>query len=349
MMKVLLIGDYPPPYGGISVHVQQLAGFLRRQGTDCAVLDIAPGSAPKPGAMRVTGSLGFLWTLILFSARGYVSHIHTNGHNFKSWLAIAVTAWVGFLFGRRNIATLHSGLMPDYAAGGGFGRRGLIRVALRPLASAIAVNQQIERALLGLKVKPSRIFVLPAFALGPRADALPEWFGDHRRRFSPLIASAVYLEKEYGTDLLVKACVALRKKYPRLGCLIMGSGGEEAAIRLQIERAGGADFLFLLGNVPHDLCLSIMERSDLFVRPTLFDGDAISVREALALGVPTVASDVGYRPPGTRLFKPGDAAGLTDQIDRALQSGRPPASEEEGPENLTLLRGVYERAAKEEG
>lgn len=346
MMKVLLIGDYPPPYGGISVHVQQLADFLRRQGASCAVLDIEPGADPKPGAIRVSGYFGFLWTLIRFYWKGYVSHIHTNGHNFKSWLAIAVTAWVGFFFGRRNIATLHSGLMPEYAAGGR-GRTLLIRTALRPLGGVIAVNHEIEQALLEMKVAPSRISVLPAFALGPRAEVVPTWAGDYRKRFSPLIASAVYLEKEYGTDLLVKACVALRGKYPRLGCLIMGSGSEEAAIRSQIKAEGGEEYLFLLGNVPHDLCLSLMERSDLFVRPTLFDGDAISVREALALGVPTVASDVGFRPPGTRRFKPGDIADLAFQIDRALQEDRPSASSEESPENLVLLRGVYERAVKE--
>jgi len=346
MMKVLLIGDYPPPYGGISVHVQQLADFLRRQGAECLVLDIEPGSDPKPGAIRVAGYLGFLWTLIRFSLRQYVSHIHTNGHNFKSWLAIAVTAWVGFFFGRRNIATIHSGLMPDYAAGGG-GRKKLIRFALWPLGGVIAVNQKIERSLLEMKVAPLRISVLPAFALGPRAEVVPAWAGDYRKRFSPLIASAVYLEKEYGTDLLVEACVALRGKYPRLGCLIMGSGSEEAAIRSLTRERKGEDFVILLGNVPHDLCLSLMEQSDLFVRPTLFDGDAISVREALALGVPTVASDVGFRPPGTRLFKPGDITDLAFQIDRALQEARPAASAQETPENLVLLRGVYERAVKE--
>lgn len=346
MMKVLLIGDYPPPYGGISVHVRQLADFLRRQGASCTVLDIERGTDPKPGALRVDGYFRFLWTVILFSRRGYVSHIHTNGHNFKSWLAIAVTAWIGFFFGRRNIATVHSGLMPEYAAGGR-GRNLLIRAAVRPLGGVIAVNQKIGRALLDLRVAPSRLWVLPAFALGPRSEAVPAWAGDYRKRFSPLIASAVYLEKEYGTDLLVKACVLLRRKYPRLGCIIMGSGAEEEAIRSQIGAEKGEDFLFLLGNVPHDLCLSLMERSDLFVRPTLFDGDAISVREALALGVPTVASDVGFRPPGTRLFKPGDIADLARQIDRALQAGRPPAASEENPEKLVLLRGVYERAVKE--
>jgi len=45
-----------------------------------------------------------------------------------------------------------------------------------------------------------------------------------------------------------------------------------------------------------------------FVRPTLADGDAVSVREALALGRVVVASAVGERPAAARLFPAGDAA-----------------------------------------
>ncbi|MDC4227938.1 MAG: hypothetical protein MPW15_27840 [Candidatus Manganitrophus sp.] len=86
-----------------------------------------------------------------------MSHIHTNGHNFKSWLAIAVTAWVGFFFGLRNIATVHSGLMPEYAAGGRR-RKLLIRAAVWPLGGVIAVNQKIERALLEMTVSRRRVF-----------------------------------------------------------------------------------------------------------------------------------------------------------------------------------------------
>lgn len=344
MMKILLIGDYPPPYGGISVHVQQLAHFLRKNGAVCDVLDIEPGGEPKEEAIRVAGPWGFLQKLVSFSSKGYVSHIHTNGHNFKSWLAIAVTAWVGRLLGRRNIATVHSGLMPDYARGGR-GRMGLIRLAVWPLGKVIAVNQKIEKALLESGIDPGRICVLPAFALGERLESIPEAIRDHRRRHAPLIASAVYLEKEYGTDLLVEACLALRQKYPRLGCLIMGSGGEAQALQSQIRKGDGEGFIHLLGNVPHELCLSIMERSDLFVRPTLFDGDAISVREALALGIPTVASDAGFRPEGTHLFRPGSVEDLIRQIDRALQGERPPSPREDR-NNLVALRGVYEGSVR---
>jgi glycosyltransferase involved in cell wall biosynthesis len=55
-----------------------------------------------------------------------------------------------------------------------------------------------------------------------------------------------------------------------------------------------------------------------FVRPTLKDGDSISVREALVLGVPVVASRVGSRPPGTILFHPGNVEDMLSKVELAL-------------------------------
>ena len=42
------------------------------------------------------------------------------------------------------------------------------------------------------------------------------------------------------------------------------------------------------------------------------------MREALALGVPVVASRVGTRPAGAILFEPGDLTDLLSKIDSAL-------------------------------
>ncbi|PYS32840.1 MAG: glycosyl transferase, partial [Acidobacteria bacterium] len=72
------------------------------------------------------------------------------------------------------------------------------------------------------------------------------------------------------------------------------------------------------GDVGHELCLTLMARSAVFSRPTLRDGDSISVREAAALGVPVVASNVGTRPEGVLLFEPGDVAGFVEQVNRAV-------------------------------
>jgi hypothetical protein len=69
--------------------------------------------------------------------------------------------------------------------------------------------------------------------------------------------------------------------------------------------------------VNHDTCLDLMSRSQIFLRPTFQDGDSISVREALALGVPVVASRIGSRPPGTILFHPGDLQDLLSKVELA--------------------------------
>jgi len=79
--------------------------------------------------------------------------------------------------------------------------------------------------------------------------------------------------------------------------------------------------------------------ADVFVRPTLADGDAISVREALALGRPTVASAVGARPSGALVFAAGDAVACAEQIFHAVAQRLP----EHAPpvDCLPSLLGLY--------
>lgn len=60
--------------------------------------------------------------------------------------------------------------------------------------------------------------------------------------------------------------------------------------------------------------VALIEKSDLVIRPTLTDGDALTIREALYKNVPVVASDVIQRPKGTILFKNRDPYDLYSKI-----------------------------------
>ena len=64
--------------------------------------------------------------------------------------------------------------------------------------------------------------------------------------------------------------------------------------------------------------------SRLFVRPTRTDGDANSIREALYLGVPSIASDAAPRPDGVRTFRSGDLDDFEREVRRALDQPAPP-------------------------
>jgi glycosyltransferase involved in cell wall biosynthesis len=98
----------------------------------------------------------------------------------------------------------------------------------------------------------------------------------------------------------------------------MGSGAGRAEAERTVREAGMEDAIRMTGDVDHETCLAIMARSQVFLRPALEDGDSISVREALALGIPVVASSVGTRPTGTILFRNGDIADLLEKIESAL-------------------------------
>jgi glycosyltransferase involved in cell wall biosynthesis len=79
------------------------------------------------------------------------------------------------------------------------------------------------------------------------------------------------------------------------------------------------------------------------VRSSLFDGDAISIREALFLGTPVVATDTGGRPDGVAVFPIGDTGRMIDLLGEALNAGKPPAdAAPEDVSNIVSLVEIYE-------
>src|SRR5687767_13054346 len=90
-LKVLLVGPFPPPHGGVSVHVLALQGLLRKSGIACRVLNINRGAPQSDRYFSVRGPLHFVLLLLGHSLKGWSFHVHINGHNPRSWL-IALAA-----------------------------------------------------------------------------------------------------------------------------------------------------------------------------------------------------------------------------------------------------------------
>jgi len=318
MTKLLLVGPFPPPHGGVSVHVLTLQNLLTKSGTLCRVLNIIPGAPKSDRYISIRGRLHFVLLLSMFTLRGWPLHVHINGHNTKSWLVAFVAGVVG-IAGPGTILTIHSGMSPIYLSS----RRSaglLARTTSRFYRRIIAVNSEIKDALCSLSVPEAQIEIQAAFLPLPVVDVkLPGAFESWSQTHDPVISTALFFRPEYGFGVLVQAISELRKKHPRLGCVVMGDS--------EARPEGLPPHLFAIGDVPHESCLAMIERSDMFVRPTFSDGDAISVREALSLGTPVVASDVVRRPEGTLCFKTGDAGDLVLKIDSLLSSARGPVAQ----------------------
>lgn len=319
-MKLLLVGPYPPPHGGVSVHVAQMQRHAHAQGIPCRVLNTDRSAEPSPKYLPVRRASGFLFNLIRHARRGWTIHVHTNGHNIKSWL-VALAAGMAGRLGPGSLLTLHSGKLPDYLEARR-PRRWLARVTCRLFNRITCVSPRLRQSVESLGIPDSRLEVLPAFqglSSKPSAWAISPQFEKWFERHDPVFSLTGSNRPEYGVELLVETMDRFRKQYPRAGCLLIGVGAEATSIRKLIEERNLTPCVLMMGDVSHDECLHVMSRSAALIRPTYTDGDSISVREALALGVPVIASDAVSRPAETILFESGNSDDLMKKMEWILE------------------------------
>jgi len=118
-------------------------------------------------------------------------------------------------------------------------------------------------------------------------------------------------------DLL--GAVSALPQYLDWSLSLVGAGPEEKALRVAAEERSISDRLRWLGSVPRDSMPSIYAKHDLLVVPSKAETFSLVSAEALACGVPVVATRCGgpeevIGPLGLPLVAPGDVAALSEAI-----------------------------------
>lgn len=301
MRPLVLLGPLPPPSGGVASYLADLAATVRSCGGSVRLVNPA-------------AKAGLAVSLLRARWGGDLVHLHTNGHNPGSWRLIRLIG----LLARRPLLTLHSGLAPAYIA------RHLVStsVSLAPYADVICVNRAIAEQLLRAGIASSRLHLAPAFSYSLPLPLSPAGLSEIRRHHPYLLAATLSHGCEYGADVLRDGFARLAQSLDGVALVLFGPASREAALVEGFSRAGVRGRVYYFGDLPRAEVLGLLAQVDLFIRPTRADGDALSVREALALGCRVVASDAVARPQGTALFRSGDSASLAREAGRAL--ARPP-------------------------
>jgi glycosyltransferase involved in cell wall biosynthesis len=315
LSDLLLVGPSPPPSGGIASHLAALARALATRGVSVRRVD-------PHDRLRFVGGL---------AARGAL-HLHVCGHNRASYALLGVC-----LASRRRpvIATLHSGLAPAWLAGLDAGARQTIAVLLGRCAAVVAVNPVLGALARDLGARG--VIVAPAFiAEGLRPGRLPARVAAARQATGALVAVTVAPGAEYGVDVLASAFA----RVPGATLVAFGPGGADHELARTLAARGHGDRVVAAGELDERSALAVLAAADVFVRPTRADGDAVSVREALALGTRVVASDAAPRPDGVTTFPTGDPRALAEAIVRALAATRPAPVATDG---LGALLALYRK------
>lgn len=320
-MRVLQLGPYPPPHGGVQSNLVAIREYLRRHGHSAPVINITRHRKPEADEVYYPESAAAL-TKLIFTLPYDILHLHLGGDLTNRLLALCTVCCS--VPGKKKVLTFHSGGYPSSPQGKAANPGTKQGWVLRRFDRLIGVNQEIVDVFHRFGVPPDRTrFIYPHALPGiPSEERLPDGLESFFETHSPVFAAVGLLEPEYDLPLQIRALQALRGQHPDAGLIIIGSGSLHQALEQSIASLPEPMHVLLYGDLAHQHTIQVIRRCDVFLRTTLYDGDSVSVREALHLGTPVVASDNGMRPAGVTLFRIGDLASLLESVNRVLQAGR---------------------------
>ena len=134
----------------------------------------------------------------------------------------------------------------------------------------------------------------------PADDQLCAWEqGNYPGKFG--IAAIGRVRPEKGTDLFVEAMIRLLPHYPDATALIIGKitatqRGFQAELQRRIEAAGLSKRILFTGEIESQQLPRLVRSLSLLVATPRYEGYGMTPLEAMASGVPVIASDAGFFP-----------------------------------------------------
>lgn len=301
MEIVQVVGLYPPHVGGQEVVVEQLAA---RQAESHRVTvytsDLGAAGVPAEekretaaGSLRVVRQRtalianvpvmpGLLGRLLRHQPRPDVLHVHTG-----QALLLEIAALAARLRGTRYVAHQHLVLRPST----GTGRlllpayqRLLYRGSLRRAHRVICLTEAMREQTVGAYgIDPARIAVIPNGVDPARSSAAPAV----RRDDEVLFIGRLTSQKNAGA--LLGAVAVLRDRGRPVRLRIIGDGEDRARLEAQARRLDLEGVVFE-GRMDAAAVGDAYRRATVLVMPSTHEGMPLVLLEAMANGIPVVAS-----------------------------------------------------------
>jgi glycosyltransferase involved in cell wall biosynthesis len=323
--EIILIGGVPEPIGGVTTHVWQLGNMLAMRGLKCTVIDmygrkrkVSVDSALNLHVLRGPKILRFIELCALSMLKGgSILHYHlSEGSSFLKGSRLLLAS------GKRSalICTVHSGNIEGYYLQLPDGEKRRFKTALNKMDRIVALSDRIacflaERiSIPDGKIVHSTSFVAPSWS-ALQLPGLSAAAHKIRSRAFRMITTSGYRQPLYCYEDFV-ACVEEARKAGDVQGVIVTYGqnvdhGYWADIQKLIRTK---PYIHVLDPMPYDEFLALLKSSDLYLRCTRSDSHALAVSESIALGTPTVATDVCVRQKGTVVVPLGNQELLFREI-----------------------------------
>jgi len=294
MNVVIVSGIWPPDVGGPASHAPELARFLAARGHHVeAVVTAERAPAPQPfpvhwvsrrlpkGAVHAAA----VWAIVCRPA----DVVYATGMFTRTALACALTRRPFVLkltgdpaFERARWRSAVGGDVDAFQRGGGGAQAAVLRTVrawtVRRASHVVCPSAYLRSLALGWGIPADRISVLPNAAPPAHVSATRDALRAQFELDGPTVAFAGRFGPQKALDVLTEAT-----ERAGVALLVAGDGGEP-------PRGG---HVRLLGPLPRERTLDLLAAADAAVLSSAWENFPHALVEALAVGTPVIATEVG--------------------------------------------------------
>ncbi|MFH1773833.1 MAG: glycosyltransferase family 4 protein [Methanobacteriota archaeon] len=267
-MRILLITIWKPRKGGIVTHVENLISHSRNE-----FEILTYGNYVDIPVFR---ALSFIFSGFFKGIKEEFDVIHAHYAVPQGFLGVLLKK----VQRKPLVVTLHGSDITLLAKGAA---RQAVKFVLDNSDAVIAVSEFLKREAVKLGVSEGKIKVI--YGGVPAREEKKEEF-QLKGRAVTFVGSLVW---QKGVDVLIRAFKGVKEKFPDAELVIIGDGREKKSLQ-KLSNELGVDTNFL--GYREDLN-SLLEKSAVLVLPSREEGFGLALLDAMAAGVPAVASRVG--------------------------------------------------------
>jgi hypothetical protein len=324
-MRILLIGNFAPPFEEENLQNISLYNKLLEDGHECSVINISGNPSSDRRFIDTDGSIDYFSKLITHGRKKEVIHFSTKGYLRVGLLKLMLSIFVAKVYGARSIITFHSELFSILGQmRSPFGGTQTLFTSFF-LADRIMFADKDTLDVAAMYKKKPNFELVPSFVYAP--DKIINEESDISVRLkdkNKVIMFANPVHASFVSEILRELLTGLPLP-PATGIVISLPEGSESSFRRETEEIASSLKSNLVFIKPDDVesTLAALSRADMIVRPLSCDGQTFF--ESFTLSARTISRSGSfiYFPAGTVLVKEGSAAGLCAKIFNTMLSEEP--------------------------
>jgi asparagine synthase (glutamine-hydrolysing) len=329
-----LLTDAYGGHGGIALHNRDLLQSICDM-PDCAKVVALPRVMPNPPEVMppkldyvmaaIGGKMRYLAQTARLLCRDHAFDLIVCGHINLVPLAYLIGRWLD----RPVVLFIHGidAWQPTRSA--------LVNHLVRKIPWVVAVSELTAGRFRGwVRAPEQKVLVNPNgihldwYGPGPKDEALLDRYGLRNRRVLMTLGRLVSVERYKGFDEVIDIMPRMLRYAPDLAYLIAGDGSDRGRLQAKVDAMGLASHVVFAGPVAEREKAAHYRLADVFVMASRGEGFGFVLLEALACGIPVIASKLDGGREAIRegelgsLIDPGNADELEQALVEALAKPR---------------------------